>query len=194
MKLPNKKDWPRCYAARAVQPGTANRRVSMNFREVTMLRRLTMMTLLPIALAMPAAAQDAQSTAAATYRDIEATIGSVPTFWKLFPEEGVAGAWAENKAVMMNPKTALSAKEKHLIALGVAAQIPCSYCIYAHTAAAKLNGATDAEIREAVAVAAIVRHGSTVANGMQEDLAVFKQETDAANARAAERMKAAKQQ
>jgi hypothetical protein len=33
-----------------------------------------------------------------TYRDIEATLGSVPSFFKLFPEEGIAGAW-EFKAV-----------------------------------------------------------------------------------------------
>jgi AhpD family alkylhydroperoxidase len=60
----------------------------------------------------------------------------------------------------------------------VAAQIPCQYCIYFHTAAAKANGASDEEIRETVAMAAIVRHWSTVLNGMQVDLAGFKRETD----------------
>ncbi len=62
--------------------------------------------------------------------------------------------------------------------LAVASQIPCSYCVYFHTAAAKANGATDEEIREAVAMAAIVRHWSTVLNGMQVDLNSFKTETD----------------
>ncbi|MBV8916182.1 MAG: carboxymuconolactone decarboxylase family protein [Acetobacteraceae bacterium] len=121
-----------------------------------------------------AKAQDA----AATYHDIEATLGRVPTFFKLFPEGGVAGAWAEFKSVQLSPATALSGKEKELIGLAVAAQIPCSYCIYFHTAAAKANGASDAEIREAVAMAAISRHWSTVLNGMQADLNGFKQETD----------------
>jgi AhpD family alkylhydroperoxidase len=134
-----------------------------------------------------AMAQDAPST----YRDIEATLGSVPTFFRLFPEEGIGGAWSEFKSVQLNPKTALSGKEKELIGLAVAAQIPCSYCIYFHTAAAKLNGATDAEIREAVAMAAISRHWSTVLNGMQADLASFRQETDTVLHLAAERMKAA---
>jgi AhpD family alkylhydroperoxidase len=133
------------------------------------------------------AAQDAP----ATYRDIEATLGSVPTFFKLFPEEGIAGAWAEFKSVQLNPKTALSGKEKELIGLAVAAQIPCTYCIYFHTAAAKLNGATDAEVREAVAMAAISRHWSTVLNGMQADLAGFKQETDTVLRMAAEHAKTA---
>lgn len=132
-------------------------------------------------------AQDSPST----YRDIEATLGSVPTFFKVFPEEGIGGAWTEFKTIQLNPKTALSGKEKELIGLAVAAQIPCSYCIYFHTQAAKLNGATDAEIREAVAMAAITRHWSTVLNGMQVDPAGFRQETDTVLHLAAERMKAA---
>ena len=123
----------------------------------------------------PALAQDAP----ATYKDIEATLGSVPTFFKLFPDSGIAGAWAEFKSVQLNPNTALSGKEKELIGLAVAAQIPCSYCVYFHTAAAKANGATDPEVREAVAMAAITRHWSTVLNGMQADPDVFRHEVDA---------------
>ena len=137
----------------------------------------------------PVSAQDA--TAQATYRDIEQTLGLVPSFFKLFPEEGIAGAWAEFKAVQLNPKTALTGKEKELIGLAVAAQIPCGYCIYFHTAAAKANGASDAEVREAVAMAAISRHWSTVLNGMQTDPAGFRQETDTVLRLAAEHTKTA---
>jgi AhpD family alkylhydroperoxidase len=133
----------------------------------------------------PAMAQDAS----ATYKDIQATLGMVPGIFKLFPEEGIAGAWAEFKSVQLNPKSALSGKEKELIGLAVAAQIPCSYCIYFHTAAAKANGASDAEIREAVAMAAITRHWSTVLNGMQEDPATFRRETDTVLRLASERAK-----
>lgn len=133
-----------------------------------------------------AMAQDAPGT----YQDIEATLGSVPTFFKLFPPEGVEGAWTEFKTIQLNPKTALSGKEKELIGLAVAAQIPCSYCVYFHTAAARLNGATDAEIGEAVAMAAITRHWSTVLNGMQADPVEFRQQTDTVLRRAADRMKA----
>lgn len=120
----------------------------------------------------PAAAQHAQST----YKDIEQTLGSVPSFFKAFPESGITGAWAEFKGV--HPNTKLNGKVKELIGLAISAQVPCQYCVYFHTAAAKLNGATDEEIREAVAMAAIVRHWSTVLNGMQIDLAGFKKETD----------------
>ena len=48
---------------------------------------------------------------------------------------------------------------------------------------------TDEEIREAVAMAAIVRHWSTVLNGMQVDLASFKSDTDAVLKLAAEKAK-----
>jgi AhpD family alkylhydroperoxidase len=118
------------------------------------------------------------SSAQATYKDIEQTLGLVPGFFKAFPESGIAGAWAEFKSVQLNPKTRLDGKTKELIGLAVAAQIPCHYCIYFHTAAAKATGATADEIREAVAMAAIARHWSTVLNGMQVDTAAFQRETD----------------
>jgi AhpD family alkylhydroperoxidase len=137
--------------------------------------------------AQMAGAQDA--SAQATYRDIEQTLGLVPGFFKQFPEVGVAGAWAEFKSVQLNPKTKLDNKTKELIGLAVSAQIPCHYCIYFHTAAAKANGASDEEVREAVAMAAISRHWSTVLNGMQLDFATFKQETDTVLRLAAEKAK-----
>ncbi|WP_246680011.1 carboxymuconolactone decarboxylase family protein [Mesorhizobium sp. B2-4-1] len=90
----------------------------------------------------------------------------------------VAGAWAEIKSMQLNPKTALDGKTKELMGLAVASQIPCQYCVYFHTEAAKLNGATDEEIKEAVAMAAIVRHWSTMLNGSQVDLTAFKKQTD----------------
>ncbi len=135
----------------------------------------------------PAKAQDSEE---ATYRDIQQTLGVVPGFFKQFPAAGVAGAWQEFKTVQLNPKTELSGKVKELIGLAVAAQVPCVYCVYAHTAAAKANGATDGEIREAIAMAAITRHWSTVLNGAQVDLATFKGEFDTVLRIAGERAKA----
>jgi AhpD family alkylhydroperoxidase len=131
-----------------------------------------------------AAAQE--TSADATYQDIQQTLGLVPGFFKLFPEGGIAGAWQEMKSVQMNPTTALDNKTKELIGLAVAAQIPCHYCVYFHTAVAKANGATDEEVREAVAMAAITRHWSTVLNGMNVDYAAFKADMDAVLKHAAE--------
>jgi AhpD family alkylhydroperoxidase len=145
-----------------------------------------------VALGAIAPASAAENAAAqATYRDIEQTLGTVPGFFKLFPEAGIAGAWAEFKSVQLNPKTELNGKTKELIGLAIAAQIPCHYCVYFHTAAAKANGASDEEIREAVAMSAIVRHWSTVLNGMQVDFAGFKHETDTVLRLAGEKAKRA---
>ncbi len=142
-------------------------------------------------LAGAAFAQTAQTpttaAAEATYKDIEATLGIVPSFLKAFPQSGIPGAWSEMKSLQLNPKTALSPKQKELISLGVAAQIPCGYCVHFHTVAAKANGATDEEIREAVAMAAVTRHWSTVLNGMSVDMATFKREVDTIMKIAAER-------
>jgi AhpD family alkylhydroperoxidase len=112
----------------------------------------------------------------ATLQDVQATFGFVPSFVKAFPEEALPGAWKEMKGLQLNPNTALAPKHKELIGLAVASQIPCAMCSYSHTAAAKAAGATDRELREAVAMAALTRHWSTVLNGIQMEEAAFKRE------------------
>ena len=58
----------------------------------------------------------------------------------------------------------------------MSAQIPCSRCVYWDTEAAKVDGASQEEINEAITMAAISRHWSTVLNGMQTDDVKFKRE------------------
>jgi len=84
--------------------------------------------------------------------------------------------------VFLGEDAKLNAKTRELIALGVAAQIPCKYCIYVHTKNARANGASEGEIREAVAMAAHVRHWSTVLNGMAYDYDAFTAEVDQGSA------------
>jgi AhpD family alkylhydroperoxidase len=134
-------------------------------------------------------AQDKRPTpaAAATYKDIEATLGLVPGFFKAFPEAGIAGAWSEFKAVQGSDQTAIPPKMKQLIGLAISAQVPCAYCVYFHTSVAKAYGASDEEIKEAVALAAISRHWSTVLNGMAIDMPTFKREIDTSLRMAAEK-------
>ncbi|PDT74958.1 carboxymuconolactone decarboxylase family protein [Bradyrhizobium sp. C9] len=98
-------------------------------------------------------------------------------FKQTFPDQVLKPHWDEQLAVM-NPKGALDAKTKQLIALGVAAQIPCVYCVYGHTKLAKAAGATDAQIKEAVATAALVRFNSTMLQGAGYDMQKFQQEVD----------------
>jgi AhpD family alkylhydroperoxidase len=102
--------------------------------------------------------------------------GAVPSFVKALPDSALAGAWAEERDLELSDKTALDGKTKALISLAVAAQIPCHYCIWADTNTAKQFGATDEEIKEAVAMAALTRHWSTIFNGMQIDFDTFKKE------------------
>ena len=85
-------------------------------------------------------------------------------FKETLPNQALKPFWDEYLSIM-NPKGALDAKTKQLIALGVAAQIPCTYCVFAHTKFAKAAGATDDQIKEAIATAALVRFNSTVLNG-----------------------------
>ena len=104
------------------------------------------------------------------------TLGFVPSYFKTYPESAIAGAWAMTKGLLTDESNALEPKVKSLINLAVAAQIPCQYCIWLETRTAKAQGATDAEVAEAVAQAAYVRHWSTVINGMQVDFESFKAE------------------
>ncbi len=127
-----------------------------------------------VGFASTAAADPA--TATATKNDIQKTLGFVPGFFQKLPESILPGAWEEMKTLQMNPGTALDGRTKELIGLGVAAQVPCRYCIVAHTEFAKLNGAGEAELGEAVAMAAITRHWSTWLNGIQTDETRFRAE------------------
>jgi|307.fasta_scaffold815930_1 AhpD family alkylhydroperoxidase len=98
-------------------------------------------------------------------------------FKQTLPDAVLKPHWDEQLAVG-NPKGALDAKTKQLIALGVAAQIPCVYCVYGHTKLAKAAGATDAQIKEAIATAALTRFNSTMLQGSGYDMQKFQQEVD----------------
>ncbi|MEE8478525.1 MAG: carboxymuconolactone decarboxylase family protein [Candidatus Neomarinimicrobiota bacterium] len=109
--------------------------------------------------------------------EMKATFGTVPAMFKALPDHLRASAWEWFKA-SGSPNAAIPAKYTQLIALGVASQIPCDYCVYAHTTQAKMHGATDAEIQEAVASASETRYWSTVLNGNDVPFDEFKKEWD----------------
>jgi len=111
-------------------------------------------------------------------KEIKSTFGIVPTFFKEYPQEGLAGAWEEFKVVQLNPKTALDSKTKDLIGLAVASQIPCRYCNYFHKKGITAAGGNKAEMNMAIALAAETRKWSTYFNGAQLDMAKFKSDVD----------------
>src|SRR4249919_3658542 len=101
----------------------------------------------------------------------------MPWFFQVMPSAAQQAAW-DMTTTLMGPNTAIPAKYKELIGLAVASQIPCQYCIYGHSSGAKKAGATADEIREAVAVGALVRMWSTVVQGNQTDFQKFKATVD----------------
>jgi AhpD family alkylhydroperoxidase len=111
---------------------------------------------------------------------VSAGAQDAPKFFKDVAPEADAGLNLQEHMAIYNPKGALDAKTKELIGLAVAAQIPCQYCIYAHTLGAKHAGATDDQIKEAIAAAADTRKLSTELNGNQYDMSDFKKQIDAA--------------
>src|SRR5438477_5964831 len=76
---------------------------------------------------------------------------------------GWQGFVAFDKAAMSDG--AIPAKTKELIAIAVAMTTQCPYCIEIHGERAKTAGCTEAEIAEAVLVAAALRAGAAVTHG-----------------------------
>ena len=61
----------------------------------------------------------------------------------------------------------LTAKEKSLIALAVAHAVQCPYCIDAYSSDAYEKGYNEAQIMEAVHVAAAIKGGAALVHGVQ---------------------------
>ena len=62
---------------------------------------------------------------------------------------------------------ALTQREKALIALAVSHAVQCPYCIDAYTGSAIKKGAEEAEMMEAVHVAAAIKGGAALVHGVQ---------------------------
>ncbi len=63
--------------------------------------------------------------------------------------------------------SALTEREKSLIALAVAHAIQCPYCIDAYTSGCLEKGADEEQMMEAVHVAAAIKAGTTLVYGVQ---------------------------
>lgn len=108
--------------------------------------------------------------------ELQEALGIVPTFIRVAQPENARYWWQGLRDFQMSDQTALEPKVKELIGLAVAAQIPCEYCVSFHTEAARVNGATDAELQEAIFMAGLTRFGSTILNGSQLDQETFNKE------------------
>jgi AhpD family alkylhydroperoxidase len=110
-----------------------------------------------------------------TKKEIESQFGFFPLIFAAYPQYALPSAW-ENFKQLGSPDSKIPPKYRELIQLAVAAQIPCTYCVYFHTAAAGLFGASEEEIKEAIAQGANTRQWSTVLQGNQIELDAFKKE------------------
>ena len=113
------------------------------------------------------------------YKDIEETFGLVPSFFKKVPDRSLELEWKTFKVVQLG-ESEIPNKYRELIGLGISAVTKCQYCLYYHTEVAKLFGATDVEIEDAVHYAKGTASWSTYLNGMQMDFGQFKSELDSA--------------
>ena len=113
------------------------------------------------------------------YRDIEKMMGLVPSFFKAMSDTSLESEWQLFRKVQVE-ETSIPNKYRELIGAAVAATMRCPYCAYFHAEMAKLYGATEAEIEDAVHLAKSSVGFSTYINGVQTDIKKFKSEIDQA--------------
>ncbi len=111
-----------------------------------------------------------------TLGNIEDTLGRVPEWISQIPEQALPGFWASMRDFHL-AETEIPNKYKELIGVAVAGATRCRYCALFHTEAAKLFGATDAEIAEASMMSGFSMSASTFVNAQQIDYDSFAKET-----------------
>lgn len=108
-------------------------------------------------------------------REMLETIGLVPKFFEGLPDWDLEHEWRIFKGIVVDGGV-IPGKYNHLIGLGVSAALRCRYCVPFHTEAARMNGANDDEIKEALLIAKTISGWSTYLNGVQYDWDLFKNE------------------
>lgn len=109
--------------------------------------------------------------------EIRETLGLVPGFFDAIPDHLFEAEWMIFKNFELG-ETLIPGKYKQLMGIALHSETKCQYCILFHTEAAKLFGATDEEIEEAVHYAKNSLGWSAYLNGMQTDRAQFEQELE----------------
>ena len=112
-----------------------------------------------------------------TQQEMEEMLGQVPSWMERLAEPAREHSWGLFRDLEAG-ETELSAREKTLIGVGVAAAIDCPYCIYFHKEDARLEDVTDDELEEVVNLASVTKYFSTVLHGNEVDIDDFVAETD----------------
>ncbi len=124
------------------------------------------------------------------YREIEEMFGLIPSFFKEVPDSSLELEWKLFKRVQFD-EGPIPNKYRELIGVAISAVTRCRYCALYHTEVAKLNGATDAEIEDAVHFAKSSAGWSAYLNGLQIDYEKFRGEVLQACEHVRKRSKAA---
>jgi AhpD family alkylhydroperoxidase len=124
------------------------------------------------------------------YAEMKEMLGLVPQFFEAVPDHTIDLEWELFKQVQA-VETVLPNKVKELIGIGISAVTKCKYCAYFHTEMAKLAGATDDEIREALSYSKSSAGWSAFINGSQADYQQFKKDVDSACSHIRKHMEAA---
>jgi AhpD family alkylhydroperoxidase len=109
--------------------------------------------------------------------EIKETLGLVPSFFSHIPDRLLDHEWAVFSDLELG-ETLIPNKYKELMGVALHAETKCRYCTLFHTEAAKLFGATEDEIQEAVHYAKMSTGWSVYLNGMRTDFDKFADELE----------------
>ena len=104
--------------------------------------------------------------------DIRETLGLVPSFFSRIPDELLDSEWRLFKHFELG-ETLIPNKYKELMGVALHSETKCRYCTLFHTEAAKMFGATEEEIQEAVHYAKMSVGWSVYLNGIRQDYEQF---------------------
>ena len=116
--------------------------------------------------------QDASPEVRAVYDDIMATRKTdwINNFWKAIAHDPATlkRTWESIKQIMA--PGALDPLIKEMLYLAVSVTNNCEYCIASHTASARKQGLTDAQLAELLAVVGMANETNRLANGYRVEL------------------------
>jgi AhpD family alkylhydroperoxidase len=107
--------------------------------------------------------------------EIKETLGLVPSFFNAIPDRFLDFEWELFKGLELG-ETLIPNKYKELMGVAIHSETKCRYCTLFHTEAAKLFGATDEEIQEAVHYSKMSVGWSVYLNGTQQNYDQFADE------------------
>lgn len=112
-------------------------------------------------------------------REVEKTLGIVPTFIRELEHDSVAleHSWELIKKFILG-ESLIPAKYRELMGVAVAAALHCRYCVTFHSAVAKLFGATEEEIKEAAFLAKHTAGWSAFVDGRLADIGQLEKELE----------------